>query len=359
MKETTNRPDPATILARTSLELLQEYNTCADPGERVTILSELRAVERQHRTLVEQRETLRQLPDLWEAMYGAGFGFLSLFSGQRAGARLAHPQTAYFPYPSHLGQAHAWAQAATAAERDVYMCAHLLREQRRRKEAAAALTTLYVDMDGAMLDTEAVPRPSLTIETSPGRQHCYWYLAEPVAPVVGEALNRQLAHATGADKTGWDLTQLLRVPGSRNHKYADAPLVQVTSHDGRRYQLAEVTNPLTDLPLFTALRARQAAPKPVPAGAAVDLEAVPLSATARRIVLDEQPKHRPDGDIDRSASLLQMGRVLAGAGLPPERIAAFLAERDAMLGWGKYIDRADGLRQYDRIAQLVSRSVRR
>ena len=90
------------------------------------------------------------------------------------------------------------------------------------KENATPLAALYVDGDGAKVGSR-IPEPTATVESSPGREQFWWALSEPVAPKEGEELNRRLAYAMGADRSGWDLTQLMRVPGTRNRKYADAP----------------------------------------------------------------------------------------------------------------------------------------
>jgi len=44
-----------------------------------------------------------------------------------------------------------------------------------------------------------------------------------------------LTYAVGADKSGWDLTQVLRVPGTRNYKYPGAPRVRLLFADGPEY----------------------------------------------------------------------------------------------------------------------------
>jgi hypothetical protein len=77
---------------------------------------------------------------------------------------------------------------------------------------------LWADGDGATIPP-SVPPPSAVVETSPGRHHYYWRLTEPCPPAQAEQLNHRIAYALGADKSGWDLTQLLRVPGTPNQKY--------------------------------------------------------------------------------------------------------------------------------------------
>jgi hypothetical protein len=340
-------------LGRDSIEKLAELYACTDAKERRVITMELHANERATQGYTEQIEALEQLPGVWETMYGAGDGYVALFSGERSLKRLVQPQAGYFPYPDAIEGAQAWVRSAAAGGREVYHCAHLVTEPRRRKETAAPVSALWIDLDAGQLDTERVPTPTLVVESSPGRSQVYWQLTTPIEPPHAEQLNRQLAAATGADKSGWDATQLLRVPGSRNHKYDDAPLVRVLALTGRRYDPAVVANPLGDLPLFTTRREeRQPTPQP-PATSAPAYDELPLSKTARRIITGALPKRRDDGEVDRSASLMQVAGVLAGVGFSRDAIAEALAERDETLGWRKYTDRDDRQRQYDRIAAIV------
>ncbi len=53
-------------------------------------------------------------------------------------------------------------------------------------------------------------------------------------------MNRRLALAMGGDRSGWDLTQLLRPPGTHNHKYPDAPLVVLREITGAAYDPDEL-----------------------------------------------------------------------------------------------------------------------
>jgi hypothetical protein len=44
--------------------------------------------------------------------------------------------------------------------------------------------------------------------------------------------NRRLANAMQADMSGWEPTQFLRVPNTRNYRYGVRPPVEVVSVDG-------------------------------------------------------------------------------------------------------------------------------
>lgn len=88
----------------------------------------------------------------------------------------------------------------------------------------AELHTLWADLDSCHPGTCRV-RPTIAVESSPGRYHGYWLLVDPLPKAQVADLNRRIAyfHAKdGADKSGWDLSQVLRIPGTRNLKYEDA-----------------------------------------------------------------------------------------------------------------------------------------
>jgi hypothetical protein len=175
---------------------------------------------------------------LWNHIFGDSTGILAIFSGKRlepGSKRLEYPRTLYLDYPREAGRAEEFCRLLSNEGREVYQCAHLLTSRRRLKESASPITACYVDGDGAK-PTADTPLPTAVVVSSPGREQYWWRLSQPVEPEEGEDLNRRLAYAMSADLSGWDLTQLLRVPGTRNRKYPDAPLVELVrlsedSHD--------------------------------------------------------------------------------------------------------------------------------
>jgi hypothetical protein len=361
MKE---RPYPYSAieaLTRDAEELRAECWGLSEGHERALVRQQAERVETARTRYEAQAESLDRLPEFWETVYGEGPGFVALLSGMRRDGRLVNPQTAYFGHPARTIQAVDWVRHAAAEDREVYMCGHLVTERRRRKETAATLASLYVDLDHADL-TAPVPPPSIVVESSPGRLQCYWRLDEPIAPEIGETLNRRLAHALWADRTGWDLTQLLRIPGTRNHKYPDNPTVALVTLTDRRHTMQAL---LDALPLASPPSARSVR-KPSASQRLLRTEEMrpsllsdSLTASARSIYMGQRVKRTPDGRVDRSAALVQMARILYGAGVPPECIPAILAERDETLGWHKYTDRQDAWRQYERITDLVEHSPRK
>ena len=217
----TERDSPTRRLAalqRDGLELLAESTAVTDKQERRSIARELQAVERERTRLERQAEALDHLADHWQAVYGPVEGYLALFSGHRGQRRLERPQEAYYPYPDRMDAARAWVVGEVAARREIYQCAHLVTVRRRHKDTAAPIAAFWVDLDHDRIHHEAVPRPSVIVQSSPGRLQAYWRLTAPVNTATAEHANRLLAHRLGADASGWDATQLLRVPGTVNFK---------------------------------------------------------------------------------------------------------------------------------------------
>ena len=76
---------------------------------------------------------------------------------------------------------------------------------------------------------------------------------------------------------------------------------------------------------------------------------VELKAEALKVWRGERPKLKDDGRINRSSSLVKIGRVLYDAGATRPAIVAALAERDETLGWQKYTARRDAEERYHEI----------
>jgi len=114
-------------------------------------------------------------------------------------------------------------------EEDLYYSVAKFREKGRNIEHVMPTEWLWADLD-QVHPSEATKMgfmPTFAIESSPGRYQALWRLTKRLKPQVTEKLNRGLTYALGADRGGWDLTQVLRVPGTRNFKYPGAPRVRL------------------------------------------------------------------------------------------------------------------------------------
>jgi P4 family phage/plasmid primase-like protien len=291
-------------------------------------------------------ETLYQTLRLWHHIYGDERGILAI-SYVRQAPSCAF-QTEYFKYPKGVQDAVERAAELSEEGYDVWHCAHLLNSKRRVKENAGPIGALYADGDGAQVPEE-LPKPSAVVKSSAGRDQFYWRLSMPVPPEVGEDLNRRFAYAMGADKSGWDLTQLLRPPGTKNYKYDDAPIVHLEVLKDVAYDAGELDRLLPSLPETS----KNGHHSPLDGGPPVELGPKNL-----RVWRGERPKAKDTGELDRSGTLLKIGRVLYDAGANRAVIVEALRERDITLGYKKYTGRTDADKRYQAIADVLEREGR-
>jgi hypothetical protein len=140
----------------------------------------------------------------------------------------------YFDWPEQKNDMFAF---ITSAEKslNVWFGIHLLVTGKRLSENCLPTNYLWADLDSCD-PTTITPQPQCVIESSPGRYQAVWVLDEHLDPYVASQYSKRIAYAykkDGADPSGWDLTQLLRVPFTYNYKYDDGettlPQVQLQS----------------------------------------------------------------------------------------------------------------------------------
>jgi hypothetical protein len=124
---------------------------------------------------------------------------------------------------------------------DCYFCPQLLDTKKRAKEHVVLAPNVWADLDFCTPD-KMLLEPTVVVESSPDRFQAYWILDRPVDPDVAQELSKRIAykHADqGADRSGWDLTQLLRVPQTPNFKHirdGTAPQVNLVYTNHNRYR---------------------------------------------------------------------------------------------------------------------------
>lgn len=272
---------------------------------------------------------------LWSQPTGKRFA--CVYSANRSGTKLTGPISKFFAWPQEADTIARFIREQDQAGREVYTCAHLLTAQRRLKENAAPIATLWADAEDA--DLSKGPTPTLVVESSPGRTHAYWRLSDWIEPTRAEALNKRLALLIGADPSGYDLTQLLRPPDTHNHKFERAvegtpPAVRAVRWGSKRiYDPAELEAMLPT------------SPEPVETQTPIDSSEPPvrLAGVALKRWLGE-PKTLArftdrDGKVDRSKVLYTIGQDLARAGATCSAIVVALKVRDVALGFQKYSNR--------------------
>jgi hypothetical protein len=114
---------------------------------------------------------------------------------------------------------------------NVYFCTSLLDDKQRRKENCLPGRLVWADLDTCKPEY-VNPYPSVVLQSSPSRYQALWRLDSTVPPDVQEDYSKRIAYAynhNGADPSGWDLTQLLRVPLTFNYNYDDPAEVLLLS----------------------------------------------------------------------------------------------------------------------------------
>ena len=114
---------------------------------------------------------------------------------------------------------------------DVWFAPMVFDGPQRKKERVLICPSVWADLDTCDPGHLLVPA-SVCLESSTNRFQALWMLQEPAEPVDAEEVARRVAYfheSQGADKSGWDLTQLLRVPFTLNYKYSPPEVVSVRS----------------------------------------------------------------------------------------------------------------------------------
>lgn len=157
-------------------------------------------------------------------------------------------------------------------EEDLYFAVPLYNKAGRRQSEVKLLNAVYVDDDGVESVANYKLMPSVSVESSPGHFHHYWVLDQPANPEdvarVGFEISKAHRHDSaihddlvandsdrmqwdkdwrehkhcGTDPGGWDLTQILRVPGTLNTKkeYGNEPWRIPVVDRGLVYTLAQL-----------------------------------------------------------------------------------------------------------------------
>lgn len=176
---------------------------------------------------------------VWELNNQEGYVFVS--TGMRAtGEKKCTPGTWFdkpFKWPDEKELIIPYIREQDDSGKDVYWCPHTFKEPRRKTESALPVKCLHSDLDEAIPPKEFPP--SLLWESSPKRYAALWYLDDSMPVDSFEQLNKDFNYKIGADKNGWTVTKVLRVPGCRNHKYPDLPIVRLLKQNQRKYNIID------------------------------------------------------------------------------------------------------------------------
>jgi len=155
----------------------------------------------------------------FEMLFGDTVGFLCIATTNPKSTRTTFTER-FFEWPREAIKAENYI-LKQEANLNVYFGVNLLRERERKKKNCLPTDIVWADLDNANPDKLKLP-PPIVSQTSPGRWQAFWRLTSRMEAYDAERYSRRLAYSVGADISGWDLTQLFRVPLTRNFKYHPA-----------------------------------------------------------------------------------------------------------------------------------------
>lgn len=178
--------------------------------------------------------------DFFDALYGDATGYIEIVTDQFTTER-------WFEWPREANTVVKYCELRV--DEDVYCSTTLFSEKRRLSENATEGRVLYADADTCAPENFRV-KPSISVQTRPGRWHCYWMLDQMhTAEEVSEVSHKiAAAHKEQGCDGGWIQTKLLRVPGTVNTKDA-VPYRITASYTGEIYSLGEVDQAYADISL--------------------------------------------------------------------------------------------------------------
>jgi len=156
----------------------------------------------------------------FELLFGDTVGYLCIFSTDPKAPKSAVKER-FFEWPKESLKVENYILSVEASN-NVYFCVNLLSEQQRKKKHCLPTDLIWSDLDTVNPDSLTRLPPAIVLQSSPGRWQAFWRLTTKVEPYDAERYSKRIAYAVGADRSGWDLTQLLRVPLTRNFKYHPA-----------------------------------------------------------------------------------------------------------------------------------------
>lgn len=170
-----------------------------------------------------------QLTQFFEYLFSHDEGFVCIAT-MRPPVRRDTFNERFFAWPSDKDKLVDFIEKVTPTH-NVYFGVNVLSAAKRKKENTIPQNLVWADLDTCPPEQVEIP-PQCVIESSPGHYQAIWKLDRKVDPLVAENYGKRIAYlysTNGADKTGHDLTQLLRVPGTYNFKYTmdDTPIVRL------------------------------------------------------------------------------------------------------------------------------------
>lgn len=326
-----------------------------------------------------------KLLEFFEYIWGEDKGQVSLATIEHGSPK---PRQYMLDWPLRKKQIISFVLSEDATGKDIYFRPAVFKSPDEASEHTAdgktrptrdnvkGANVLWVDIDGyksgqshppedwpAFCKDRGIPEPSLIVRPSvQASQHVYWGLDEFTPTEVVETLNRNLAAVIGADLSGWDGNQLLRVPYTKNQgwrtdtehkewytgKAVEATILHFdTSKVSRATQFSELAQ--AEKELIDRLQVKLT--EDLPTLDAVKVQANWSDELYAQFSLDEEGATKASPD-KRSGSLQKLAYLAVESGMSDEQIFVILDDADTR--WGKYAKRSSGARHKELI-KIIAR----
>jgi len=248
----------------------------------------------------------------FESVFGEGAGYATIVTMD---ARKNPTVQKFFNYPTELDVMVEYVEKFV--NEDVYFSPILFHEQRRIRENAKEVAVVYADADACPPEKFLI-KPSISVQTSPNRWHCYWMLEKAHEPHIIATMSKKVAYAhknDGCDLSGWNPTKLLRVPGTRNTKYENESYTVIGSTSGEIYTLEEMDQTYGKIEI-EAINEVNLQPMPAQSADIVTiLSKIPANSEIATLYMDEPPVN-----ADWSKRLWKLEMEMFRLGFSPEEV---------------------------------------
>lgn len=232
----------------------------------------------------------------------------------------------FFHWPNQ--RQHIIAHIRDHSDREVYISPSLFSQPIVSPTFFQGTRHVWTEFDG---QTPSSPElvPTLRIKSSlENHEHWYWRLDEFTTDVNKvKAITKKIAYHLGADLSGWDYAQVLRPPGTYNHK-RNQPVTLIEHNPNKHYSLQEFQ-------IFPEL--------PEDASVTINHATLPkLKDIIDKYKWDVEVYDLLTKDIhkgSRSSALSRLAFETVEMGLSNDEIFTLLEDADTR--WGKFIGRTD------------------
>ncbi len=272
-----------------------------------------------------------------DVLYGEGTGYVYVPT--------KHPSRSswkknFFAWPEQRQQIIDFIDSKTA-DHEVYISPSLFKKDcttsEITKETWSASRVLWAEFDGNTPGTDGLPVPEPTIRLrSSFDSHEHWYWLLPYTehdPTRLEELNKRIAYALGADKSGFDYQQVLRPPSTVHHK----------SGSGIRTQLLDISSSVVSIERFVEL-------PPVPEAVEIDFDTEHLPKIHEVLAFNDWDSDTLQLIFDRSpakkrvsSSMFRLACEGCKNGMSNRDLLSLLIAVDDK--WGKFKGRNDRIRR--------------